>query len=405
MNLALGALAAQFLSSGATFILNLYLLNELELVEFGKFGIAFAASLFIFGFWQAIFITQYIVLAQDKESGVNAENVYGAMSVALAIYFLGAATIAAALSTIGAFASAFSVSLTAAALCVKEFHVRHSFSIGRPWIGVVINAVFVVSMILILFIVWSSGLHLTHSCAMIIYAVALGFAGLVGHKASAIPIRIQPQMTALATAKLLSGGKWSLISHISFAVRDNSHIAIATAMIGASAVAHINAARLFVTPPIMLLPAFGNLMLPFLTRSIIGSGTTKMVRDALWAGSVLSCIVIIYSAVLLASWEWLEPRALSAEYSGIFGLVILWCFYTLCLAIRTVMDIAAQSKRQFRRLAIVGISGAALSIITAYLTTQAMNEEGAVMARALAEVFIIAMLALSWPSRLNSTDK
>lgn len=388
---------SQAASSFATFSLNLYLLYMAAPKEFGLFGISFAAVMFITGFWQGYFITQYIVLAPEENANHFVSQVYTAMVVValLSIGLLVGASVVFSLVGGNGFLVA-GIGLTATAYSFKEFYIRYLFSVDNGWGAVLINLALVAALFALFAVSWIVDFTLTAVTALFGFSLTLVLVGVLGHSVAGVKLLERDRKEFYRTmVKLGVGGRWASATNIVYAIRNNAHVIILSTAIGALAVAQVNAARLFLTPVILLIPAVSNVILPKMASALSVGGHAALRSSQRQSATLLCIAILIYVAFLLLSWRFIEPLFVGDQYAGLFPLVVAWCAFAFARAIRSIFDWGAQAERRFALVAKIS-SGAAIGALAGVLImTEAFGLYGAVVALTFAEFGMIVFFLIA----------
>lgn len=389
------AILSQALASLTNFALNIFLLRTMLPEEFGLFGIGFALIMVLNGFWQGFFITQYIVLAPGEDCTRFPAQVYAAMvlvSVSAGLLLVVAAAALQVFAGLGVLV--LGIGFSAIGFSFKEFHTRNAFRLGRGRRAIRINMLMATALAVFLGCALLVDLAPSAEFAFAVYALAVALAALLGHTLSGLSLSGHSRADIAETmSKLAAGGKWAIATNVIFSLRNNAHVIILATVIGPTAVALVNAARLFLTPPILLLPALANVILPHFSKAFHAGGRTALRLSQLRSGAMLLVVVLGYSAVLLLMWRSLAPLLVGDQYQGLAPMVAAWSAFASVLMLRSIIDWGAQAQSMFALIAIVSVGVAVIALAAAWLLTSALGPIGAVLALVLSE---LAMALALW---------
>ena len=139
-------------------------------------------------------------------------------------------------------------------------------------------------------------------------------------------------------------GRWSLPSVIATWINLNAYAYIVMVVLGAAAVADMNASRLFLVPIALSLTAWSNMMRPRIS-GMVARGDTRSVRRLTYRYALLGeAGLIFYLAVVVIFYGELE-KALGAKYHGLLPLVCMWALFfafniVRCVFMATLMSTA-----------------------------------------------------------------
>jgi O-antigen/teichoic acid export membrane protein len=385
----------QVISSGSNFALGLYLVRTLSSVEFGLYGIAFAISLFYTGIGNSLFLTQMVVHTPDKLSEDRLPYA-GRMFIALCgfnaafctcmVIVLG--TVAAIFFNEYLYYSLAIVAVSVASLS-KDFFIRHAYNHGQENWVLIINSALTVSMISALAILHFYGISITVVLALWLYALAHAIASICGYALSRLPL--QGARWILIRADVLEswvGGSWATATNILYLLRTQAYTVVVASVLGPIGVAKLNAARLFITPTVMLTPALSQVFLPRLAQSVHNAPSRVFFKGRLFT-AVLLMITISYSLLLFSVFDFIELSVTQGRYGSLFWLVAGWAVFSCVLSIRNGQEIAFQALRWFKYQTIANAPSAIITVIAVTLLTNWYGPGGAISGLILGELVLV----------------
>jgi O-antigen/teichoic acid export membrane protein len=398
----------QIVSSGANFVLGIYLANRMAPYDFGLYGIGYAISLFYAGIGNALFLTQMVVHFPDKTS--DERTPYSAR-ILVAVLLFCLATYAISLIVIigvGHFSPLFgayrefgvAVGAASVAYLIKEFFVRHAYSDRSEFSALCVHIVLAVSLISALVACHLANLSMTVGLAIWIYAVAHAIAALYGYALAQLPIR-DIRWVALRSdlAEAWTGGKWASLTHLLYFLRIQAHTIVVAGLAGPLGVAKLNAARLFITPAIMLTPALAQVALPRMTQSV-RVDLTAFRRQGRSLTTLLITISIVYSALILSFVDTLAPLLIGDAYSSLFWIVAAWSAYACVLGLRNGLEIGLLANKNFYLQTKANIVTALMVLPSVWVLALAMGEIGAVFGLICMEGLLVSIF---WMQRSRSS--
>jgi O-antigen/teichoic acid export membrane protein len=188
--------------------------------------------------------------------------------------------------------------------------------------------------------------------------------------------------------------QWSLFGATSSWLQANVYLLLLFLMLGVTEVAYIAAARLLMTPIVLIITSWSNVMRPLLSKAMVherpGRAETLMYQGM--AASV--AILLVYTLVLMAGLAVVPSGAFPEAYQGIQEYVLLWMLVFLFQLIRVNYSNYFQSALFFKMLAKSGMVVAVITVAMTAVTVQAFGEAGALIGLMLSELLFSIILLL-----------
>lgn len=390
----------QAVSSGTNFALGLYLVYVLTPTEFGLYGSGFAVSLFYAGVGNALFLTQMVVHASDKAAEDRLP--YAArMLVLLGLFCLATVLLTSLFFLAGGFLwelvadyASFGLAVTAAsvAFVLRDFFVRHAYNIRREGGALTINSVGALLLATMLFGQHHYWHRLSVERALWIYAFAHGSAAVCGGFLARLPFHGITKRALLSdTSEAWAGGLWASFTNLVHSIRVQAYTIIAATLIGPLGVAKLNAARLLVAPAVMLTPALALVAMPRLASMRV-EGSRTVIRTSLAIAMGLLGVAVLYSVVLLSTYDWIVPMALRDKYSDLFSITLLWCGYACVLAMSNGQELGIQVLRRFKQQTMAHGVSAVTSLVAVYVLMVSYGPKGALVGMTVGELTLVSSL-------------
>lgn len=397
----------QVISSGTNFAIIVYLVRSLDKEQFGLYSLGFALTLLVAGLTSSLISTQFVVNLPDQ--AIDQRRIYAAgHAVALLVLGFGAVGFGALLiwlqiplqlGAVDLRPLLLPVTVSAGFFALREFFVRVAYSEREETIAL-LSSISVACAVIVSFGLLAIKQHpIFAQTAIYIYGGGQFFGALVALLLLRLP-RHGVSKAGLTTAFRDSwpGGRWNILTNLIYNVRTQVHNLLVGPILGAVALAEVNAARVLVTPAIMMIPPLTQILLPRLAEKR-NQGVDRLFRIALMFVGLLAAIASAYSLILLAGLSWIIPLVLGDQYAHVGPLVLAWCVVALLLASRNGLTIALQALRAFRDLMLANLISAIFAVLAAIIMIQLFFAPGAVWALAISElvlcVVLIAMIR-SW---------
>lgn len=387
----------QAVSSATNFLYGLYLVRFLEPSQFGLYGIGFAVSLFFGAIGSALFLTQMVVHAPEKVPGDS--TCYAArILLCILIFSLGLSILAAVSIVLFSCYSTWMVNFlplcfstigASVAYLVKDFFIRHSYTIRKEKWALLINSSVLVGLCLCVAVKRIDVGYLDSSSSLWFYAVGNFVGVLTGLVLTRLPFRsIKLEDLRGDFLEAWVGGRWLSLTTIFYFLRTQAHTIIASSTLGPAALGHLNATRIFVTPAVMLTPALSQVFMPRLALLRINN-PDKVIRNGMLFSFLLFFVAFCYSAILIAVIDYISPLVLGGKYDSILDLLIFWCLYTIVLSFRNGIELVSQVLRMFKSYAFVNLFSAILTLSFVILLVDLFGVFGVIPGMILGEVSLI----------------
>jgi O-antigen/teichoic acid export membrane protein len=391
---------SQGLASGANFLIAIVLIRSLPPSEFGKYGIGFAFVLLYAGFGHAVFLSQMTANAADRE--VNHREEFASLvllgivvaSISIAILIAASAyTLTPFIDVVGSnVKTILTFNLFAASYFLRAFFVSYGYLFRRELYVLIVNSIVTFALFAMLGTIIFLKKELTIDLVATIYSLALVLGSFYGLFASNMRMKIV-SITNLAMEfiELWRNGRWALIGVIVNWLQSQAHIAVSAVMLGPTGVGIINAAKIFVSPFLLLLPAAHQIVLPRLASRRVSDPASVPALGRRYAAFLLGAAVL-FTILLYFFFDFLWGLIGREQYSEAASLVAFWCAVLLLATYRSVAVTVLQSLKQFRGITLDNSISAILVIIMAVFLTGRFETSGAVVSLAIGEGILALML-------------
>lgn len=323
--------------SAINFAISIVFIRYATKAEYGIYILLLTPIFFIQGIQNALFLSPFGTLfpqraINDRFSAVQF-LAWGQLTFILAVACLGFTSLITyqfltdkvIFPTAIAFALAISGILAREATRSFQYVNGHA---GKALIGDIVFGTFVLLALAI-------SINMEAVSAATILAIT-GIAGLLPLSRLLIhKNKYPPLINKTEIAFFWACGRWAVIGVCLTWISLNLYPYIAAASFGVEAVAEINAARLFMMPLMLGLPAWSNLFRPKFSRWFAQRQLSNMKSASLKFAAYAGIVVLIYSGIVFAAYPFLE-MALGNSYASILPLVIAWAIFYFVSSIRTV---------------------------------------------------------------------
>ncbi len=392
----------QGLTSGAGFLLNLFLARWLDSEAYGAFAVAFATLLFLSGFHSALLLEPMSVVGPANYSRQitgycqTQLKLHWALTAFLSSALLIAALVAAAAGVHREVPLAIAGSALALPFLLLLWMVRRMcYVVHRPAMAVW-GSVGYLGVVLI-------GLLVLHSTKWLSPLSAFLLMGVAG--ASAAPLLLRRLLVAEQKSIPLSPwdqvlrenwkyGRWVVASTILFAVATQTQTYMAAALLGLGAAGILRAVQIPSLLMTQIVTAAGLLVLPAMSREFGLGRIDRLKKQAVFTALLLTGGSLAYVAFLGAFAKTVEHLLFGGKFSSHAWLIPTFGFVPVITGLATGFSMALRaSQRPHFDLLAYAVSGP-VGLITAIIFIRAWGLGGA--AWSLLAGFAAYALVLLW---------
>jgi O-antigen/teichoic acid export membrane protein len=393
----------QAISSGTTFGLTLLLINQINKNEFGIYALTFASILFFTGLGNALFLLNLSIklgtIRREKQNPLierttRSTLLYGLLVTTLATFLLVIASklIPQLNHTIQTNAIPFGLTIGCyvTLTLIKDLQTRIFYaeeSESRVLIATTIYSAIIFTTILAsielnITIITDAKSALLLQCSALVAAIVTGIKRL---SKSTLKTSIRKTGTQFKH-DLLQGADAGKANTINW-LRSYGFNWLTGIWGGPIAVAQINASRLMITPPTLILTAIGQPLLARLSRSLrLGkANTVSLANKAIYAALTTT---LLYAAPVLMFHDHIVDSIFGPQYAGSKSLTYLWVIFILFSSVSTISTITLQALKEFDYLKKNALISLAILIITVYPLYKAFEVPGILAAVAISEAFL-----------------
>ncbi len=157
--------------------------------------------------------------------------------------------------------------------------------------------------------------------------------------------------------------RWMLVGATATDLQERSYVFVLQFLRGTAVVGTIHAGRFLVAPLGLLTTAWGRAMRPRMA-ALLSEGKRNEARKIVRTGFLaMSVLTLIYIAVLLAFWNFIDQQLFAGRYENMFPVVLAWCGYGLLNAPANCLSFYFQAERRFRPLAVNAVVGGLVSLL------------------------------------------
>lgn len=391
----------QAISSLTTFLLNFYLISIFNPEEYGLFGLGFAIILFVGAIMDAILFTQMVIIypsIEKKKADDFISNIFTLLILfccAIIIFTLFICTANFFYLKEKYFSNYFILSISSSSIffSLKEFLVRVSYNNRREKIAIYIHSTILLFTVICYLILLLANLKIDVHLVFLIFSISHFVSIIVGLGFLKIGPKISFFLKELNSVfkQVWQQGKWACLSNFVLMLRLHAYTIIATILFNVGAVGKLNAARLFITPALIIIPVIVQLSMPRLSV-LRENNVRELFNKARLISIFFFLISFVYSITLILSYKSISNTFLSESYQNLYPIVILWCLYSLFLSVRNGQLLITQILQKFKKLSLIYVMSSVITMFFCYLFGLVWGLNGIITGLITGEFFIIIML-------------
>lgn len=388
------AVLGEALSSGFSLVLNTWLVITTTSHQYGQLSLVFAIAIFatgIFGTLVRMPLSVMLPALQGNDAKIFSRAVYDlaaylclALSVMSGVVFYICLDASPALLICAAIYVAMSL--------LKEYAKSLAYSEMRISAAVVVD---VTSIVISGVAAAIALLGIWRSVPLLMLALSLGpgVSAIVHMVRSDFVFLPRPPAAGIKTHKEIWGhSRWALLGVLTTEAQSRGYLYIVTMFAGPAVVGQIQAGRLIFSPMGPLVASWGNVSRVRLSK-FYAVGDLNAARQIIAHGTLwftASSIGLLLLAI--ATWPHVERLLYHGRYPEMLMVAIMWGTATAIAALRSVLSINAQAKKQFRMLARATCLTAPVSLVIAAVICFLGYPSLSVAATVAAELILILLI-------------
>jgi O-antigen/teichoic acid export membrane protein len=405
------AVSDQALLSLVNLLSNIFIIRFSTKSEFGIYGVGFASIVLISGLTHALISLQMTLIAPDKLESERNEY-FGSMFIAMVVVvsiFVVLALLGVAISG-GTLSSEYRslvmvIVLSLPGVLTMQFMRQYHYFFNLAHRVLLFDLIyFFTYFCLMSFLVYFEVADI-HLWALIANG---GIALILGLTALILSVRINIKSSfALAKVSLIEAwrsGSWAVLGSFMTALQSQSYIYLLLFLRGASSVAEMNAARLFLSPLLVMSAGLSRVMIPKMALLKAAGDINQAVKIAIKVMLALIVMLIFYLGIVMFAWDWLSGYMEDKSYENLGLLVAMWGVYFVGSVMVNTPSELLQVFREFRMLTLTGMVASGLVLLGSIPAIIYFGVIGAILILILGEMGM-AVLLWSLFQRVRNTYK
>ena len=404
------AVADQALQSLTNLLSSLFILRFSSKEEYGVFSIGFASILLIIGAIHALILLQMTVIAPEKKAHER-DQYFGSMLIAM--YALLALLAVILFIFVLAGTNWISqdyrkliliIAFSSPGLLTLEFMRQYHYFFGLPHRVLLIDFAYFISYFAALSIyvfLDFKDIHLLTIAINGCIAFLFGIGGMMYSSSISIKNAMYDAWDSFIYA--WEQGAWALGGVFVSQLQGQGYIFLLAILKGPLMVAEMNAARLFISPLLVMSTGLSKVMLPKMALLKADGNENEAIRLALKVLFLTIGLIFIYMLAISIGWGWIDELASGKGYQNLWVPVSLWgivyLFHSISIAPTELLHI----HREFR---IITLAGAAISIIVFLGSIPSViyfGINGALITLATGELILAIVLWMRFKSKTKAS--
>jgi O-antigen/teichoic acid export membrane protein len=384
----------QAISSATNFALAFVLVRILATAEYGTYSLGVAGCYLYSGVGNSLFLIQMVVHTPDR---LPDDRLPYAVRLLVAVVLFSVLTIVVvtiACLGIGLLVPeagrymGLALAVTVASVCflIKDYFVRQAYLVRAEGRALWITSSIAASLALILALAWRYGFVLSSERALVIFATTQIAGATVGLARAHLPLRTFVWRRMIDDLlECWNHGRWALGSSTIGWAQTQAYAYLTVLVLGAGDVGRANAARLLVSPFLLLTPAINQITMPRLAN-MRSRDPKRMIRvgSSITAGFV--ALGLLYSATVVLAAGTVIPLVLGSKYANMRSPVAAWCVVLVMTLLRDGATTLLQTVKEFRTLTKANVVSATVSIIAVLVFMQFWGVTGAILGSGAGEL-------------------
>ena len=400
------SLAEQGFGSLLTFGVNLWLIRNGAAVAYGTYvfwlSVAFAGGV-VEGTLVLAHLSR-LPSARDRMEERRAPERF-MLTVTMAVLSLVSLAVAggeAVLARAGSDLATHSAILFIPAFLLFQYVRTYAFSRQRPALAAMLSGTILVVTVVALGIDFALGNK--PDAGRVLFLTGLAFGG-VSLSVLLLLLRGMGPMWRWAElrqqASVVHGFGWLMLGAGSNEVTGRLYSFVTVGRFGTEALAVLSAVQVLIRPAWLLSSAWASIGFPEMAGRWSNHDRGGVVRTMALGAGVTALGSLVWSAVVLVGWPWISSVLYHGSYADVGPLIYLWGGNVVLGSICTALNTGMLALGEFRRLALVDLAGAVVTVAALCVLVPLFSYPYAIVATILGQAMQLALMATLLHRRLR----
>jgi O-antigen/teichoic acid export membrane protein len=187
------------------------------------------------------------------------------------------------------------------------------------------------------------------------------------------------------------GGRWALGGVTVSWLQGQAYMYVTAFFIGPEGVGFANAAKIFITPAQVLMPAITQVFMPRLAVLRVSDPKRMVYLNRIFLFGMVT-FSLFYSASLYAFFDLIVSYVVGPRYKGVGVFVAAWCFALTCQFLNAGSGVFLQANKEFKILTLANTVSFLVSILFAVLFMLVFGAQGAILGTASGDLVMGGLL-------------
>ncbi len=203
-------------------------------------------------------------------------------------------------------------------------------------------------------------------------------------------------------ARTIHGFAWLMLGAGSNEVTGRLYSFVTVGRFGTEALALMSAVQVVIRPAALLCSAWMSIGFPEIAGRWARGDRNGVIR-AMAAGAAMTAGGgVVWSAIVVQGWPWISSTLYHGKYAEIGPLGVLWGINVVLSGFGVVLNTASLAVGEFRRLALIDLAGAVVTVAALGVVVTSFSYPYAVVATILGQATQIALMAMLMQRRLRT---
>ena len=404
------SLAEQGFGSLLTFAVNLWLIRNGAAAAYGAY-VFWLSVAFVGGVMEGTLVLAHLSRLPDAREHLAARRDPERFMLTVTLAVLACVTVAVAVGEriLASFGSELATSAAIVFIpCFLLFHYTRTFAFSRqrPALAACLSGGILLATIAALGIDFALGHVPNASRVLLITGLAFGGVSLAvllvllnGMGPMLRPAELRQQL------KVIRGFGWLMLGAGSNEVTGRLYSFVIVGRFGAEALALLSAVQVVIRPAWLLSSAWSSVGFPEMAGRWAKADRAGLIRAMVLGATATVGGSVLWSAIVLAGWSWIAGELYHGRYGEIGPLALLWGANVVIGSVCVVLNTAVLAVGEFRRLALIDLVGAVVTIAALVVVSALFAYPYVIMATLLGQVAQLSLMAWVMYRRLQPLDQ
>ena len=401
------SLAEQGFGSLLTFGVNLWLIRNGAATAYGAY-VFWLSVAFVGGVAEGTLVLAHLSRLPSARDHMAQRREPERFMLTVTLAVLAAVTLAVALGEQALAHAGSDLAEPAAILFIPAFLLFHyvrtfAFSRQRPALAAALSGGILVATILALGADYALGDKPTAGRVLLLTGLAFG-----GVSTCVLLVLLRGMGPMLRWAELrrqarvIHGFAWLMLGAGSNEVTGRLYSFVTVGRFGTEALALLSAVQVVIRPAWLLSSAWASIGFPEMAARWARGDREGVIRAMALGAALTAGGSLAWAAAVVEGWPWISSTLYHGKYDQVGPLALLWGGNVVLGSFCTVLNTAVLAVGEFRRLALIDLAGAVVTVAALLVVVTSFSYPYAIAATILGQAMQLALMAMLMHRRLHS---